>query len=730
VTVELERMSVRASPGRRAWLARTLQRAALLLVVVLGLGLARTAHATAQDERLEAAVSTAMSDDYPQNLGQARSRITTELERCKGGRCTGAMRAKAYAALGVIAGQNGQGEEAKVNFRAALDASPDASLPSVGMTAETKALWESIRGVQAPAPALDVSGAQSIPGWNSLDAFKAAAAGLAADQAGNLPLCIERDRASLLLEEQPRTRLHLSSCERRSNKYVDALKDAQKALETGLQKRDLSVMKVARSKVEDLLKQIPHVTFVPPTDAENLEVKFDERDVPEKALEKRFSVDPGPHAVHAEGVVGGVPTTYDEEFDVKPGELLTVRIHLNAPRPEFITKGQLRCTLAAKNQEEVDKCFPKNAKNIVVKMGVETAGYGDSDHVYVFTPSINASISSPTAGWNVGGTYVLDVLSAASPDIVSEASNRYKETRSAGTLTGGYKPGLYGFQAQANFSREPDYFSRGAGLALTGDFKEKTITPRLAFNYSLDTIGRRSLDVDTTLLKTAEMELGTTFVLSPTSLVLVSLTGQFERGDQSKPYRYIPVFDPSIAPHVPSGAVVDLVNRYRLPFRPNEQLPTERDRYALGARFAHRFTGINSTFRAEERVYIDDWGLKSTTTDLRFVVDAGKRLRLWPHFRYNVQNGVNFYQLAYSATTNAAGQLQVPLFRTGDRELSPMDTITGGGGVRYALSAPDSKVQWDLTLQGDVMYSQFFDSLYVTMRTALYGSLALDVEFE
>jgi hypothetical protein len=50
--------------------------------------------------------------------------------------------------------------------------------------------------------------------------------------------------------------------------------------------------------------------------------------------------------------------------------------------------------------------------------------------------------------------------------------------------------------------------------------------------------------------------------------------------------------------------------------------------------------------------------------------------------------------------------------------------------VRYALSAPDSKVQWDLTLQGDVMYSQFFDSLYVTMRTALYGSLALDVEFE
>ena len=726
-------MSTRA---RRAWLVRSLQRAALILVVALVLGLvlvlgfARTAHATAQDERLDAAVSGAMSDDYPQNLDKARSRIQAELDRCKGGRCTGTSRARAYAALGVISGQNGQADDARSNFRAAIEASPDAALPSVGMTADTKALWDSIHGASAPAPAPDVSGAQTIPGWNSVDAFKAAAAGLAADQAGDLPLCIERDRASLKLEEQPRTRLHLSSCERRSNKFVDALKDAQKALETGLQKRDVSVMKVARSKVEDLLKQMPHVTFVPPTDAENLVVKFDEREVSEKALEKRFSIDPGPHAVHAEGVVGGVPTTYDEAFDVKPGELLTVRVHLNAPRPEFITKGQLRCTLAAKNQEEVDKCFPKNAKNTVVKMGVETAGYGDSDHVYVFTPSINASISSPTAGWNVGGTYVLDVLSAASPDIVSMASNRYKETRSAGTLTGGYKPGLYGFQAQANFSREPDYFSRGAGLAVTGDFKEKTITPRLGFNYSLDTIGRRSLDIDTTLLKTAEMEGSVTFVLSPTSLVLVSATGQFERGDQSKPYRYIPLFDPSIAPHVPSGATIDLVNRYRLPFRSNEQLPTERDRYALGARFAHRFVGINSTVRLEERGYIDDWGLKSTTTDFRFVVDAGKRLRFWPHARYNVQNGVNFYQLAYAATVNSNGQLQVPLFRTGDRELSPMETITGGGGIRYALSAPDSKVQWDLTLQGDVMYSKFFDSLYVTMRTALYGSLALDVEFE
>lgn len=107
-------------------------------------------------------------------------------------------------------------------------------------------------------------GARKIPGWDNVEAFQQASAGLAADMAGKLDQCIEYDNDSLKLEEQPRTRLHLSSCERRAGKLIDALRDAQKALESGIQKKDIAVMKAARTRVQDLLLRIPHVTFVAP----------------------------------------------------------------------------------------------------------------------------------------------------------------------------------------------------------------------------------------------------------------------------------------------------------------------------------------------------------------------------------------------------------------------------------------------------------------------------------
>src|SRR4029078_12360299 len=149
---------------------------------------------------------------------------------------------------------------------------------------------------------------------------------LKADQEGRLEECVEKDRAALEIEELPRTRLHLASCESRNGKLVDALKDAQKALEVGIQKRDAGVMKVARTRVKELPDRIPHVTFVPPPGIQDLSVKFDDRPVPLDALTKKFSIDPGKHKVVAEGGVNGFPATFDEEYDIKEKEFVTVRI--------------------------------------------------------------------------------------------------------------------------------------------------------------------------------------------------------------------------------------------------------------------------------------------------------------------------------------------------------------------------------------------------------------------
>jgi hypothetical protein len=111
-------------------------------------------------------------------------------------------------------------------------------------------------------------------------------------------------------------------------------------------------------------------------------------------------------------------------------------------------------------------------------------------------------------------------------------------------------------------------------------------------------------------------------------------------------------------------------------------------------------------------------------------VDLSRHLRVWPHARIHVQSGASFYQLAYSAILDPnTGEIIIPTFRTADRELSPLITGTGGGGVRIGLGEPEGEVKYGITVTGDVMYTRYLKALYVTTRTAVYGSVGFDVEF-
>lgn len=690
--------------------------------------------AVGEDAAVQAAVKEAMTEDYPSSLGSAKKKLQEQLATCLKKGCSPGVKAEVYVAMGMVASQQGQAEEAKQNFKNALGADSGAKLPAAGLTPTIRAQFDEAKGAAAPAGGGDDPGEDAPSGGGVAGAIKLIQEALKADQEGRLDECIEKDKAALKIEEMPRTRLHLASCESRNSKLVDALKDAQKALEIGIQKRDAGVMKVARTRVKELLDRIPHVTFAPPTGVQDLAVKFDDRPVPSDALTKKFSVDPGKHTVFAEGSVNGFPSTYSEEIDVKEKEFVTIRITLKPPANDYITPGQIKCMLAAKSQEEVQKCLPQNRKNIVIRIAGDLSGYTDTNSVAVYTPGFNASIASPTAGWNVGGNFIVDAVSAASPDLVSTASPPFEEYRYGGGITGGYKPGLYGAQGSFNVSSSPDYVSYTGGIRLSGDFNEKLITPTVGYSYSLDRIGRgpkNYLDQFNPLkgtLHTHELEAGITFVMSPTAVLLVGGTASFERGDQSQPYRYIPMFDPDlVAPFVPNGATVDLVNRSRLPVRPLEQLPTERDRFAVGGRFNKRLN--NATLRIEQRFYLDTWGIKATSTDSRYMVDLSRHLRVWPHLRLHAQSGANFFRLAYSAALDPNGGLTLPLYRTGDRELAPLITATAGGGVRIGLGEPEGEVKYGITLVGDVMYTRYLKALYVTARTAVYGSVGFDVEF-
>jgi hypothetical protein len=591
-----------------------------------------------------------------------------------------------------------------------------------GRVARILVCLAALAALLAPSVAL----AADSRGWSNPRALELAKEAIEAKKANNTQLCVEKDQASLALEDHPYVKLHLASCLSATGKLVDALTKAKDALGAGIRNNDEELQRSAQGRVTELLPRIAHVKMLLPKESSGIKVTFDGIPVRPALFKQRIAVDPGDHVIDAERDVKGDRELYKERITLSEGEDKTIEIVL---KPTNATASEIECLQAATTYEEKLACVERKSTKPNVRVGLESSGYTDSTNVHVFSPAINAAIVSPTAGWNIGGSYLVDFVTAASPDIVSMASRSFKEARHAVALGGGYKIGIVGLNANGNISSEPDYLSMTGGGALSFELNDKLITPRIGYNYSRDRIGIRNTPFKQfeRNLTTNEFEAGITFVLSPTTLLVTGMTMQLERGENSKLYRYVPMFAPNIAPLVSPGESVEAVNANRLPVRARELLPRERDRFSAGARINHRLT--SGTLRLEERLYTDSWGIKASSTDAKYFHDLGDHLRVWPHLRVHAQTGASFYRLAYPAGLNDDGTLDVFQYRTGDRELSPMVSVTAGGGTRIALSSEGAPTQYAIILSGEAMYSRYFNSLYITARTAVYGTLGFEAEF-
>jgi hypothetical protein len=369
---------------------------------------------------------------------------------------------------------------------------------------------------------------------------------------------------------------------------------------------------------------------------------------------------------------------------------------------------------------------PAARSSINARATTEIAGYIDSTATSVLTPSVGLVVESPTAGWGVSGRYLVDVVSAASPDIVSTASPHWNEVRQAGNLGVRYKPGTFGIAVNAATSYTPDYLSLSAGAQLSQELDEKNLTLIAGYGYGHDVIGRSrtAFSVFSRTLDYHSIQAGLSRIVNASLVIGVYGDVVLENGDQSKPYRYIPIFTPAVAATIPVGATPTVVANARLQAKPLEQLPLERERYALTARLAWR--GDNgTTLRVEERGYADTWGLKASTTDARYFIDLSRRWTIWPHARFNVQNSVSFWKRAYTAN----GEHDLPALRTGDRELSSLFTAGGGGGVRVALGKTGSVDDLVLTTTIDAFYTSFADAIYVKERLSALAATALEIAF-
>ncbi|HVU02778.1 MAG TPA: DUF3570 domain-containing protein [Polyangiaceae bacterium] len=346
----------------------------------------------------------------------------------------------------------------------------------------------------------------------------------------------------------------------------------------------------------------------------------------------------------------------------------------------------------------------------------------------VFTPAVSGTVRSPTAGVSASGSYLADIVSAASVDIVSTASRRWTEVRHVGALGATYQPRTVGVSANGSVSSEPDYLSVSGGGRVLWELSDKTVTPTVGYTYGHDTAGKTGtpFSVYSQDLSRHALFLGTELVLDRRTTAFLSLDTILERGDQKKPYRMLPLFSSDGATRVPAGAELSLVNQLRLPGRMAENTPDERNRFGLSLRVARRFT--SSTLVLAERAYADDWGLLASTSDARWYRDLGARFLVFLHLRAHAQTGVSFWRRAYVGVVGTAGPLVAPTYRTGDRELSPLLSGTAGFGARFDFGPRSRPSSWAVSLQGDATATDFLNALYVRDRLAEIGILALETE--
>ncbi|MBA3376568.1 MAG: hypothetical protein H0U00_12300, partial [Actinobacteria bacterium] len=258
-----------------------------------------------------------------------------------------------------------------------------------------------IAGVLTPAAALAAPASDTHRGWSNPRALELAKEAIEAKKEGNTQLCVEKDQASLQLEDHPYVKLHLASCLSGTGKLVEALNKAKDALGAGIRNGDEDLQRSAQARVTELLPRIAHVKLLLPKVSAGIKVTFDGIPVRQALFKQRIAVDPGDHVIDAERDNKGDHELFKDRITLAEGDEKTIEIVL---KPTNATASEIECLQNATSYDEKLACVERKSSKPNVKVGLEASGYTDSTNVHVFSPAINAAVTSPTAGWNVGAS--------------------------------------------------------------------------------------------------------------------------------------------------------------------------------------------------------------------------------------------------------------------------------------------------------------------------------------
>jgi hypothetical protein len=333
----------------------------------------------------------------------------------------------------------------------------------------------------------------------------------------------------------------------------------------------------------------------------------------------------------------------------------------------------------------------------------KTQVYTDSDHTTVVSPLVHAT-KEPWSGATLGVGVVADVVSAASVDVVTNAtphmSDFRKELSSSlaqvirdTTLSAGYI-----------YSAENDYQSHNISLGFAQDLLQRNTTLAAGYAVSLNDVGRSGDPNFHRALTVHTVDASWTQVLSPTQVLQLGYTYSYSTGFQASPYRFVCVGNTD--PSVPGSC-----DGYKVP----ETDPDVRNRNAIVAAWK-KHVGTDSSIQLDYRLYFDDWGIVSHTAEFAYFVNfSSVSLRLRERVYY--QGSASFFQPHYDA---------LQPFMATDRELSTFwSTMTGGKLVIHI----DAVTGLDLEAKVDVFYFEYLNYAFLDHRVAANFDLGLTLRY-
>lgn len=324
------------------------------------------------------------------------------------------------------------------------------------------------------------------------------------------------------------------------------------------------------------------------------------------------------------------------------------------------------------------------------------------DELQVGSPWVKAR-APLAAGLGVEAGYRADVISAASVDLVTQATAPYEETRHQAEA--GLSWERHGDSAGLRYfySAEPDYRGQTVFAEAGTEVIERTWRLRGHYALRLDEQGRAGGDPEA-FEPITDHALGLSVSHAPTAFTELSgaVEGHLAAGALESPYRLVPIFLPRAK-----------VRADALSLWVAESHPDERLRLAAAVQARHALSS-HTFVTALYRYYRDDWGVQGHTGQASLVLPLWGGAWADVSGRYYLQGPAGFYRRRYEALRTETGSTW--RYMTRDRRLGPLSTARGGLSLRWDPGPLGPLDGLRISLFSDAILVAYEDFEYIEAR--------------